>query len=169
MIEIQELDQKTINRFWGKVDKSGDCWNWIGGSSPAGYGRFTILMSGTKKFLLSHRISYFIHTGSLPNGMLVCHSCDNPSCVNPDHLFLGTYRDNVMDAVNKGRIKIPFGINTIFPKGEKHPEAKITKDQAIEIKERLSNGERQIDIAEDYPISRWMISKIARGRCWTHV
>jgi hypothetical protein len=86
-------------RFWTRVDKSGECWVWTGAHLPTGYGRLT----GAKRGMYAHRFSWELHNGPIPDGLLVCHKCDNPPCVRPDHLFLGTNVDNIRDRDAKGR------------------------------------------------------------------
>lgn len=87
-------------RFWRKVELSPDgCWNWVGGHTKRGYGRF---WDGTKK-VLPNRFLYELTVGPIPDGFLLCHTCDNPPCVNPEHQFVGTHKDNQEDAMNKGR------------------------------------------------------------------
>jgi hypothetical protein len=89
-------------RFWAKVRKSEGCWEWVGSKIPKGYGNIGISYRPPKS-ALAHRVSWEIHFGPIPGGMFVCHHCDNPGCVRPDHLFLGTNLDNIRDSESKGR------------------------------------------------------------------
>ena len=84
------------DRFWEKVNKTNECWEWIAGKSH-GYGVFWI----NGKLLRAHRVAWSIYNGGIPEGLLVLHKCDNPACVNPDHLFIGTQQDNVDDMITK--------------------------------------------------------------------
>lgn len=93
-----EINDEQKERFWAKVDKSGNCWNWTS-QAPDGYGEFKL----NKKTYRASRISYFLHTGENPQALVVCHSCDNPLCVNPNHLFLGSDATNAQDRQSKGK------------------------------------------------------------------
>lgn len=143
-------------RLWAKVQKGDGCWEWTG-SRRNGYGRIGI--RDPKPRLLSvHRLSYEMHFGPIPDGMHVCHHCDNPSCVRPDHLFLGTHSDNMRDKVAKGRDG-----GHRYKAGEKHRMAKLTREQVDEI--RAADGP-QHKIAARYGISQGHVSAIRSGVHW---
>ena len=96
----RSAERRSIQiKFWNRINKTKDCWNWTGGCQHNGYG--SVYHDGRIK--RTHRLSYELHYGNIPRGINVCHKCDNPSCVRPDHLFLGTQKDNVTDMINKGR------------------------------------------------------------------
>lgn len=147
-------------RFWKKVDKRGpgDCWEWQGGSKVEGYGG---LADDTGRVVLTHRFSYEIHFGAIPEGLMVCHRCDNPSCCNPNHLFLGTALDNTTDMVAKGRARAPKGID--------NGKAKLNDGQVIEIRQRHEEGESLSSIAEIFGVTDVNVGSIIRRKTWSHV
>jgi hypothetical protein len=98
------LDKTQEARFWAKVEKTEKCWEWTAALHETGYGIFGI---GGKRVDRAHRISWRMHFGEIPKGMIICHRCDNPRCVRPDHLFVGTYADNTRDCMEKGRHSPP--------------------------------------------------------------
>lgn len=145
--------------FWRQVDKSGDCWIWSGLCMKAGYGE--IWRHST--MLYTHRLSYEFHKGCIPDGLLVLHECDNPPCVNPDHLFLGTYLDNVRDMINKGR-------QGVVPRGEKARHSKLTTEQVLEIREAYASGRNtQVELARIYGIHKRNIWMITSRKVWKHI
>lgn len=124
------------------------CWLWVGEKNNKGYGRFNV-SGGT---LLAHRASYVIHRGALPAKALVCHKCDTPSCVNPDHLFLGTYMDNMRDAMSKGRLVLP----------SRNPKPAIGEGVVAAIRtDSISMSERAV--AKKYGVSKGTIYRIKNG------
>jgi len=108
----------------------------------------------------SHRRAWVEANGPIPDGMMVCHHCDRPSCINPEHLFLGTALDNNRDREAKGRRNV---------KGERNPFARLTDDQVREIRERAAAGENQSHIGADFGVTNLAVNAIHRRRNWTHV
>lgn len=168
-------------RFWPKVDKYGPtmpgmescCWVWTATRMPHGYGRFG---RGGKYggVELAHRRSWILSGGADPAGLIVCHRCDNPSCVRPDHLFLGTQLDNMGDCSRKGRIATGdrswsrLHMDRL-PRGERCHLSKLTDAKVREIRARLTSGESQRSIAKSFGVIQQTISFIARGTTWSHV
>jgi hypothetical protein len=126
------VDKEIVKRFFDKVDKSQNCWNWKA-ATRSGYGVLKVKGKGVS----AHRLSWDIHFGEIPMGMLVCHRCDNPKCVNPEHLFLGTHSDNSIDAFRKGHINMPEGRK--YRIGSYPLNTKITYSKAIEVKRSVVN------------------------------
>lgn len=137
-------------RFWPKVNKTNYCWEWTGSITPFGYGR---VANGRRNYPeATHRVSWVMHNGPIPQGMCVLHKCDNRTCVNPDHLFLGTSADNTADKMSKGRHKGPH----------------LTKDKVSEIRKLFS---RQITrpyktLATQYGVSEQTIHDVVTWRTW---
>lgn len=146
-------------RFWARVDRSDDegCWLWTGPIRGNGYGGFYV--DGLAFY--AHRWAYVCHYGEDPGAFLVCHRCDNPSCVNPSHLFLGDHIDNARDMESKGR----GGDRRNF--GRRNGRAKITLADAATIRRRWSGGEAIAALARDFAVSTSTISDVVHRRRWT--
>ena len=136
------------------VDASTGCWQWGGATYGAGYGR--VSAKGGNRYELAHRESYREFVGAIPNGMCVCHSCDNRKCINPSHLWLGTHADNANDMVRKNRSLV----------GSRHHNAKLTEELVLRI--RNDNREHR-EIAADYGVSYGLVGHIKRRLVWRHV
>lgn len=165
------LKDGDAERFWSKVDRSGGedaCWIWTASSKHRfGYGKF--YLSSLDNVVHAHRLSYFMAYGNIPDGLFVCHDCptgDNPRCVNPRHLFLGTGGDNARDRDAKGR----GGHGIASQPGSANPRAKLTDAQVIEARQRYAAGDiSQSALARDYGISQQMMNKILLNRHWSHL
>ena len=153
----QHITKLLKEKFEKKVIRQEGCWDWRGCKINGGYGSIRI---GYPKFY-AHRISWMIHYGEIPNGLCVLHKCDNPPCTNPDHLFLGTIKDNNLDAISKNRHQ------TLGKSGEKNHMSKLTKKQVLCIRDMVSSGAKHKDVAERYGISRSHVSTIVQHTCWS--
>lgn len=141
--------------------KSDGCWSWVGTVDQHGYGQ--ISNGRNKSRLKAHRVSYELHKGPIPKGLHVCHSCDNPNCVNPDHLWVGSAKDNARDRAAKGR----SGPRHVA--GEKNPAAIIRADMVPLIRLSSMHGIPQPAIAAACGVSRAAISKIVNQKNWKDV
>lgn len=149
-------------RFWEKVDKRGpdECWEWGATKTRLGYGQLQIDGRSTS----AHRVSWELAYGPIPDGLCVCHHCDNPGCVNPTHLFLGTELDNARDRDCKGRQRSPRLV------GERNGQAKLTRKQVLEIRRRYKKGVMcQRELGVRYGVTQSMISMIVLGKSWKHL
>jgi len=146
-----------MDRLWNRTNRESGCWIWTGCKNADGYG--TISVNG--KMHMAHRLSWELTNGPIPNGLFVCHKCDNPSCINPEHLFLGTNKDNMQDKVKKGRK------NGGGPaRGERNGSAKITKADVLEIRKLHANGISGRKIADKFGISDSQVFRIILNQCW---
>ena len=144
-----------------EIDKKTGCWNWKLSIGSHGYGN-TKYCGKNNRYACAHRLSYYVYKGEI--GIYhVLHTCDNRKCCNPEHLYLGTDKDNCRDRIARGRHK--NGGN----RGGEIGTSKVTENQVKEIKVRLKNGETPFQIAKDYPIGKDAIYHIKWGRRWMHV
>lgn len=151
------IDSTTLKRFWSKVDVvPGCCWEWQAGTDGKGYGKFRF--QGKRWF--AHRLAYALYVGHIPETLFVLHRCDNPSCVNPNHLFLGTQKENIQDAAKKGRLS--------ERRGEKNTNARLTEEQVLAIR-ALKGKISQREIAALFGVARSTIDDIHSGRTWKHL
>lgn len=149
-----------IERFWSKVSKSDGCWLWTGSHTKAGYGNIGGERNSTNRY--AHRVSWEIHFGPIPDGMEVCHSCDNPPCCNPSHLFLGSHADNMADRDAKGRDN--------HARGAAAGRAKLTEDQVVEMRRLYATGRySQSALGRMYDIDISSARKTIIRQYWKHV
>lgn len=160
ILQLRNIDSMRV--FLSKTIFNNGCVEWIGSRGSAGYGKFRY----KRAKMLAHRVAYsWANSEEIPNGMFVCHSCDNPSCVNPEHLWLGTIQDNNADSIRKGRAAIHPGhtLNT----GSRNGRAKLSENDIPTIKSLLSSGTvTQTVIAKKYGVPQSVISDIKRGVLW---
>lgn len=162
-----EKRERALSEFWAKVDKTpghgpnGDCWEWSGAKDKHGYGLGTItLVKGTGK---AHRVSYILTYGDFARSLCVCHKCDNPSCCRPDHLFLGTPKENLEDCKNKGRNFIPTGSlcgTSVF-----------TDEQVVELRKDYSNGKYKNvqDMARILGFNHQTLMSMLKGKSYSNI
>lgn len=149
---------KTLEeRFWEYCSKDDpqSCWEWQGGTNNYGYGRFSF----NNHKVLAHRVSWEIHFGPIPDGLGVLHHCDNPLCVNPNHLFLGTHQENMADKIKKRRHNF----------GQRNGAAKLTRDDVIAIRDRASHGSTYSELADYFGVKKETIAGIIHRRSWRHL
>jgi hypothetical protein len=168
----------THAAFWALVQTASedDCWLWKAGKTSAGYGAFYV----QRRQILAHRLAIELHTGTaVPKGVVVRHKCDNPACVNPSHLVTGSQRDNVHDAITRGRSAKPpvhSGENhwrARFPdrvlKGSDVPSAKLTEGDVLNIRQLRMSGAAITDLATSYELDFSTVADICNGKTWKHV
>ena len=142
-----------VQRFWDKVDKTGDCWEWTASRNRSGYGQFKLFDhgDGKQKVVEAHRLAWELARGPIPDGLCVCHHCDNPGCVRPDHLFLGTHKDNAQDKHKKGRANL----------SQKYSDVMI-----IRLREEYASGLSSNQLATKYNINRKTVLHIINGKSY---
>lgn len=148
------------SEFWGWVEKTSSCWLWLGSRLPTGYGYF-YRRGESRRLTYAHRHAFILTHGELPVGAVVRHSCDNPACVNPEHLSSGTQADNVRDMVARGRCNPA--------RGERHRSAKLTEEQVRELRSYSAQGVKNCDLATWYRLDRSSVSRIVSRKKWAHI
>lgn len=151
----------TEERFWAKVQKAGpdECWVWTGSTrSPSGHGEFHITRAIGR--VPAHQFSLELATGEThPPGYSTCHHCDNPPCVNPAHLYFGTQKQNAADMIARNRA----------PRGENRPNARLTAEMVVGMRERFAAGEYMVELAREFGVTSGQVSPIVNGLHWKHV
>jgi len=144
-------------RFWEKVDvrSPDECWPWLASTKQGGYGK---IVGDNGRLLLAHRAAYQLAVGPTPDNLVVCHRCDNPNCVNPAHLFLGTQAENLRDMRAKGRGNPP--------RGNRHPNARLNDSLVTSIR---ADARSHRQLARAYGIGKSTVGMIKAGATWTHV
>jgi hypothetical protein len=153
-------------RFWQYVRKTDTCWLWTGAKKEWGYGVIHLKRIGNvSRVEKAHRLSWQMHRGPIPRGLFVCHSCDNPACVNPDHLFVGTCLDNNRDMLNKGhydRVK--------RPKGERHGNSTTTEEMVLRLRHEYETERAVLRVyAKRYRMSIANVHCIVKRKAWKHI
>jgi hypothetical protein len=159
----EEADANLAERFYSYVERTDACWLWRGPTDRDGYGIITYHNRASR----APRIAYIIAHGSIPDGAAICHTCDNPLCVRPDHLYAGSLSDNRRDAQQRNRWARKNLDNV--PRGERNTRARLTDDDVREIRAALARNETQPAIAKRYGVNQATISSIKLGKTWKHV
>lgn len=150
------IPPKIVQRFWKSVYKAEACWLWLHTKNQYGYGYIRY----NNKSYSAHRLSWMLHNGSIPDGILVCHRCDIRNCVNPEHLFLGTHADNSLDMVEKGRSL----------RGERKRNAKLNKEKVLAIREKCSKPDvNWSHVAKEFGVTRSTIKRVHNREWWKWV
>lgn len=151
------FDADFVQRFERKFEKTEGCWLWRASLAGKGYGQIKLPKQRRQEY--AHRVSYLIYRGEITAGWFVCHTCDIPRCVNPDHLFLGTAKDNLQDMKQKGR----------STSGVRNARAKLTEEEVRQIRVCLAAGMTQMQIASAFKLCQVQVSRIHTRKRWAHI
>lgn len=152
------------DKFWNRVRKTDGCWQWTGPINEHGYGIYGARHNGVRTRSFSHRYSFAMANGPIPPGKCILHKCDNRVCVRPDHLWLGTRKENTADMMAKGRGRWPGQKKKLF--GEAHPAAKLTAETVREIR---ASDLTSSQLAEKFNVGPPAIRKIRSRQRWPHI
>lgn len=161
-----KFDIKFIRSFQDRyhmIPGGSGCWEWSGPYDKDGYG----VIKRLGKTYRAHRVSFTIHNGKIPEGLMILHSCDNPKCVNPAHLSPGTAKDNSDDMIRRGRKAVVRGAEAL--RGARNARAKLTSLEVLRIRCRASEGESQAALAREFNVSDAAICNIIARRSWKHI
>jgi hypothetical protein len=154
-----ETDMSLLDRLVAKIEKTETCWIWTGCLTAKGYGRITVR---GKTVCFAHRVAYEQFVGPIPDGMIVRHDCDNPRCVNPRHLVIGTCKENSEDMVKRGRVS----------RGTRHPCAKLTPEIVLEIRKLYQPYSREFGckgLGKKYGVAESAIHNVISGKNWSFI
>jgi len=152
-----DINSKIKERFFSKIEKTDTCWIWNSVRLTGNYGYFKYL----GKYVRAHRMSYILANGHIPDNLLVLHTCDNPPCVNPEHLYLGTQKDNIKDKFDRGRNP---NVN-----GSKNPVSKLSENEVLKIRELNKEKYSNEIIAKMFSIDSSAVSLIINRKRWKHI
>lgn len=160
---IKQRNKSLEDKFWEKAKEvNSGCWEWQASRNKKGYGNFYLSVGHSKdKHCLAHRMSWILTYGEIPDGLQVLHDCDNPSCVNPEHLFLGTNDDNVQDKIQKGRMR------TL--RGEESPSSKLTEAKVRKMRELKNKGYSYAELGRKFNVDTSTARYVCIGKLWKHV
>lgn len=153
----------SLDRFEAFFDKTDRCWNWKGSKQTQGYGKIKV---GGRTFR-AHRLAFELYIGAVPDKIFVCHKCDNPACVNPDHLFLGTPKQNTHDMLRKGRWVQPPSRKPGTVRGSKNFNSRLKEAEVLKIKALLRDKVLNKDIAKRFDVVPKTISDIKLNKTWS--
>ena len=152
MLNLETVRSKFESRFI--PEPNSGCWLWTASVSSDGYGHMAV----NGKLVGAHRLAYLLYRGPIPPNRYICHKCDVPGCVNPDHLFVGTPADNTRDSFKKGRM--------VRARGEEQHLSRLTKDNVPQLVQRWRFGERTIDLAQEFEVGETTLHNIWSGNSW---
>ena len=160
------LPNGTFEKFIQKINLTETCWIWTARTnSQTGYGELALQKQRRKwRPHAAHRLSWYFFRGTIPSGLVIRHKCHNRGCVNPEHLLIGTQKDNIHDSIDAGRM-----IGPPHPKGESHPRAKVSEKDVVDIRARRASGESINSIKKDFPQIKWGVEDICRRKSWRHL